>query len=95
MFTPLLAICLLAFAVPIVSGAEMEIIHSGIVNDTIPNAQCPAALIDYVIWHELTHLEEMNHSARFWRKLEGHLPGARMRRRELRAFERLCPVFPE
>ena len=58
-------------------------------------AQCPPQVIDYVIWHELTHLEEMNHSARFWRKLEAHLPGARERRRELRKFERLCPLFPD
>ena len=58
-------------------------------------AQCPTRLIDYVIWHELTHLEEMNHSPRFWRKLENHLPGARLLRNELRRFERALPRFPD
>ena len=68
---------------------------SGTISFSWKLAQCPPALIEYVIWHELTHLEEMNHSARFWRKLEAHLPGARARRRELRAFEKLCPIFPD
>lgn len=81
-----------------ISGAETRwgsCSTSGTISFSWKLAQCPPPLIDYVIWHELTHLEEMNHSARFWRKLEGHLPGARIRRRELRAFERLCPLFPE
>ena len=45
MMVTILAVCTLALAVPLVSGAEMEIIHSGIVNDRIPNAQCPCALL--------------------------------------------------
>ena len=57
-------------------------------------AQCPVDLIDYVIWHELTHLEEMNHSPRFWAKLERHFPGARLARARLRRFEKMCPQFP-
>ena len=81
-----------------ISGAETRwgsCSTSGTISFSWKLAQCPAPLIDYVIWHELTHLEEMNHSPRLWRKLEAHLPGARTRRRELRAFERLCPVFPD
>jgi hypothetical protein len=81
-----------------ISGAETRwgsCSTSGTISFSWKLAQCPPLLIDYVIWHELTHLEEMNHSPRFWRKLENHLPGARIRRRELRAFERLCPVFPD
>ena len=81
-----------------ISGAETRwgsCSTSGTISFTWKLAQYPVSLIEYVIWHELTHLEEMNHSARFWRKLEAHLPGARERRRELRAFERLCPIFPE
>ena len=81
-----------------ISGAETRwgsCSTSGTISFSWKLAQCPAPLIDYVIWHELTHLEEMNHSPRFWRKLEAHLPGARQRRAELRRFERSCPVFPD
>lgn len=38
---------------------------------------------NYVIFHELAHLAEMNHSARFWAKLEEFVPHARKVDREL------------
>jgi len=44
----------------------------------------PEAIVDYVVWHEACHLEVMDHSPRFWRLLERHLPGYRAPRRWLR-----------
>ncbi len=39
--------------------------------------QTPAFVRDYIIYHELMHLREMNHSARFWARVEEVCPGWR------------------
>lgn len=50
--------------------------------------QLPAALLDYVVVHELCHLRVPNHSPRFWAEVARVLPDWRERRRALRAAGR-------
>ena len=45
--------------------------------------QLPDDLADYVVAHEVAHLVELNHSARFWAVVERLMPGHGMRRRAL------------
>jgi len=44
----------------------------------------PEEVLDYVIWHEVCHLEVMDHSPRFWRLLANRSPGYREQVRWLR-----------
>ncbi len=44
----------------------------------------PPELVDYVVVHELAHLHEMNHSARFWQHVERALPDYEARSERLR-----------
>ena len=47
--------------------------------------QAPPEVLDYVIVHELMHLREMNHSARFWALVEAACPDFRPSERWLKA----------
>ena len=56
----------------------------------------PERVLDYVVWHEVCHLEILDHSPRFWALLERRWPGYRERsrlaapqRRDARAASRL------
>jgi predicted metal-dependent hydrolase len=44
-------------------------------------------LIDYVVAHELAHLEELNHGPRFWRAVSQLLPGFEAARDEIRRID--------
>jgi predicted metal-dependent hydrolase len=44
----------------------------------------PSPVLDYVVWHEVSHLEIRNHSPRFWALLESRFPGWREQREWLR-----------
>lgn len=42
-------------------------------------------IIDYVIYHELCHLEEMNHSGKFWKLVEMYVPNYKEYRKILKS----------
>ena len=53
----------------------------------------PMHLVDYVVAHELAHLREMNHSARFWAVVGGLYPDYRNARSELRRCNHRLPIL--
>jgi predicted metal-dependent hydrolase len=53
----------------------------------------PLALIDYVVAHELSHLLEMNHSARFWATVGSIYPNYSGARLALRKQAQQLPVL--
>ncbi|MFA5113735.1 MAG: M48 family metallopeptidase [Candidatus Margulisiibacteriota bacterium] len=64
----------------------------GNINFTWRLALAPPAVIDYVIVHELAHLAELNHSARFWQRVSQVVPDHRVHRRWLRDNGHLLAV---
>jgi predicted metal-dependent hydrolase len=44
----------------------------------------PEAVLEYVVWHEVCHLEVLDHSPRFWALLRRHCPDYREHSRWLR-----------
>lgn len=49
--------------------------------------QLPWDLIDYVLLHELTHTKAMHHGPEFWAIFDEALPGAKQKRKELKAYK--------
>ncbi len=48
--------------------------------------QLPWHLIDYVLFHELTHTKVMQHGTPFWQELEKHVPNAKLLRKEIGSY---------
>jgi predicted metal-dependent hydrolase len=49
--------------------------------------QLPWQLIDYVLWHELTHTRVMRHGPPFWDEMERHVAGARGLGKEVHTYQ--------
>lgn len=58
----------------------------GIVSLNLQLIKLSQRLIDYVVVHELAHLREMNHSAKFWNVVSATCPDYARLRRELRTI---------
>jgi predicted metal-dependent hydrolase len=48
--------------------------------------QAPPHIINYVICHELAHLKQMNHSAKFWAVVESLFPHYKLAEKELKTL---------
>ena len=56
--------------------------------------QLPWHLIDYVLFHELTHTKVMQHGPPFWQELERHVPHAKMLRKEISTYHPILSAPP-
>jgi predicted metal-dependent hydrolase len=61
--------------------------HDGVIRLSWRLVHFALPVIDYVVAHELAHLAEMNHSARFWQAVAQLLPGFEPAREEIRRFD--------
>ncbi len=87
-----------AYYAPLLDVAPRAVKHSsaktqwgsctaqGVVRLNLQLVRLPLRLIDYVVVHELAHLREMNHSARFWEVVEKARPDHVRLRNELKAI---------
>lgn len=60
--------------------------QKGNLNFNYKIVKLPEHLSDYIIVHELCHLQEMNHSRRFWELVEKSVPDHKERRKELKKW---------
>jgi predicted metal-dependent hydrolase len=66
--------------------------HKGGLNFSWRLIQAPLEIVDYVIVHELVHLRQLDHSPKFWAKVEALMPDYKRRREWLRENERLLRI---
>ena len=53
----------------------------------------PSHMVDYVLLHELSHLEQLNHSRAFWDLLESRFKGSRSMRDRMKMADSLVPTW--
>lgn len=53
----------------------------------------PKEMIEYVVVHELAHVKEKNHSAKFWAVVEKYVPDWKVRRKWLKTHGYLLEIF--
>lgn len=58
----------------------------GNLNFNVKIALIPESLVEYIVVHELCHLQELNHSRAFWDLVSRTIPDYLHRRRELKKF---------
>ncbi len=56
----------------------------GSINFSWRLAMAPLAVIDYVVLHELTHVVEKNHAAKFWQQVKKFMPDYKIRQKWLK-----------
>jgi predicted metal-dependent hydrolase len=54
----------------------------------------PAAVLDYIVVHELAHLAEPNHSRKFWLIVRSFCPEYERHKRWLRDYQELLRTMP-
>lgn len=61
------------------NGQQKIMLHAGLL-------LMPQQHADYVLWHELTHLQHMHHQSSFWQQLEQFYTGAKRAQAQLKHF---------
>lgn len=67
---------------------------AGIINLNIWLVQLPDELVEYVLAHELTHLNHQHHQSAFWQELEYMVPDYKKRRKELKNYQPTLRIEP-
>ena len=62
----------------------------GNINISVRLLFAPEDVQDYVLIHELAHLKEMNHTAKFWKIVEGIMPNYKEKEKWLKENGHLC-----
>lgn len=65
---------------------------SGSINFSWRLAMAPLAVIDYVVLHELVHVVEKNHAAKFWQQVKRFMPDYKIRQKWLKENSKLLSL---